>query len=64
MYPDTAVAALWMSIKFIFLVLTEIGHFGGLDGPGAPETLPKGGGRSPRSFGWVSGAPGAAQTPK
>ena len=32
--------------------------------PGAPETLPKGGGLRPPPFGRVSGAPGAAQTPK
>jgi hypothetical protein len=32
--------------------------------PGAPETLPKGRGRSPPPSGMVSGAPGAAQTPK
>ncbi len=31
--------------------------------PGAPDTLAKGGGRSPPPFGRVSGAPGAAQTP-
>jgi hypothetical protein len=32
--------------------------------PGAPETLAKGGGRSPPPFGRASEAPGAAQTPK
>ena len=32
--------------------------------PGALETLQKGGGRSPPPFARVSGAPGAAQTPK
>ena len=32
--------------------------------PGAPETLPKGGGPRPPPFARVSGAPGAAQTPK
>ncbi len=32
--------------------------------PGAPETLQNDGGRSPPPFGRVSGAPGAAQTPK
>ena len=32
--------------------------------PGAPESLAKGKGRSPPPFGRVSGAPGAAQTPK
>ncbi len=32
--------------------------------PGAPETRSKGGGRSPPPFGRISGAPGAAQTPK
>ncbi len=31
---------------------------------GVLETLPKGGGRSPPPSGMVSGAPGAAQTPK
>ncbi len=37
---------------------------GGLGSPGGPETLPKGGGASPPTFARVSGAPGAAQTPK
>ena len=32
--------------------------------PGAQETIPNGGGRSPQPFGMVSRAPGAAQTPK
>ena len=32
--------------------------------PGARETIPEGGGRSPSPFGRVSGAPGLAQTPK
>ncbi len=32
--------------------------------PGAPETLANGGGRCPQPFARVSGAPGAAQTPK
>ena len=32
--------------------------------PGAPETLPKGGGRSPPPFWRVYKAPGATQTPK
>ncbi len=31
---------------------SEIGHFGGLGGPGAPETLPKGGGLR-HLFQWV-----------
>jgi hypothetical protein len=35
-----------------------------LGGPGGPETLAKGGGRSPPPYGRVSGTPGAAQTPK
>ncbi len=37
---------------------------GVLAAPGAPETLAKGGGRSPPPVGSVSGAPGATQTPK
>jgi hypothetical protein len=37
---------------------------GVLAAPGAPDTLPKGGGLRPPSFGRVSRAPGAAQTPK
>jgi hypothetical protein len=32
--------------------------------PGARDTIPKGGGRSPPPFGRASGAPGATQTPK
>ncbi len=48
------VAALW----------SEIIHVWGLGGPGAPKTLPKGGGRSPPPFGRAPGAPGADQTTK
>ncbi len=36
----------------------------GLDGPGAPETTPKGGALRAPPLGKVSGAPGAIQTPK
>ena len=37
-------------------------HFAGLGGPGAPETIPQGGGLSTPPFAGASGAPGAAQT--
>ncbi len=40
----------------------EIIDLGGLDGPGAPETTPKGGTLRAPPFGVVSGAPGAVQT--
>ncbi len=42
----------------------EIIEFWGLDGSGAPETIPKGGALSAPPFGRVCGAPGALQTPE
>ncbi len=57
-----SVAALWMAIQFLRLFKDRKSIVLGVwAASGAPETLAKGGGRSPPSFGRVSGA---GQTPK
>jgi hypothetical protein len=59
------VAALCVAVE-LFKILKDRKSvsFGVWAAPGAPETLPKGGGRSPPPFGRASRALGAAQTPK
>ncbi len=57
------VAALWEGI----LTCLRVGNrsfWGSGRPPGAPETLPKGGGQSPPPFGGLSKTPGAARTSK
>ncbi len=48
----------------LFFMDPAIIDFGGLDGPGGPETTPNGGALRAPPFGVVSGAPGAVQIPK
>jgi hypothetical protein len=48
-----------MFVKDLKCVILEV-----WEAPGAPETLAKGGGLRPPPFARVSGATGAAQTPK
>jgi hypothetical protein len=57
------VAVLWAG-KFTILKDRKSIILGVWAAPGAPETLAKGGGLRPPPVGKVSGAPGAAQTPK
>ncbi len=61
-----SVAALWLgkpkTLEFVKDWKSAI--LGVWVAPGSWETLQKGGGRSPPPFARVSGAPGAAQTPK
>ncbi len=65
MHQNNNVAALRMAVKLFYKmkdrksVMLEVWAT-----PGAPETLAKGGGRSPPPFERASGAPGAAQTRK
>ena len=56
------VAVLWHE-NFNFFKDRKSAILGVWAAPGAPETLPKGGGLRPPPFGRVSGALGAAQTP-
>ncbi len=49
-------------MKTYFFWNPEIINSGGLDGPGAPETTPKGRVLRTPPFGMISGAPGAVQT--
>jgi hypothetical protein len=57
------VAVLW-EVVFNFLRIEHRPFLEVWEAPGAPETLPKGGGLRPPPFARVSGGPGAAQTPK
>ncbi len=47
----------WLWICYNTKSGSEIGHFGVWAAPGAPETLPEGGGRSPPPFGRAAQAP-------
>ncbi len=50
-------------MKNVFFLDPELIDFWGLDGPGVPEPIPKGGALRAPPSGVVSGALGAVQTP-
>ncbi len=62
-FNKVSVAVLWHG-NSKFVKGRKLVIFGVWAAPGAQETLPTGGGLRPSPFGRVSGAPGAAQTPK